>query len=224
MAEEAKEEVKTETKTEQQPAVAQAPATEPQATPAPSTTTTTTTTAAPKKSGNKALVVIAIIIGVLVVLGLAGNYVWGHYIAKKIGESAAETILSNAIGGKVDVSTGSNGATVTTKDGTVSTGDKASWPADMPNSVPKVSSGTITYAAKNASDDYTYWSVIYDKGTADTVTKYKADLVAGGWTVTSEVNASYINSITATKAKLETSYSVDPSTSGGTLTVTQTNT
>ncbi len=195
-----------------------APAPEqPKESPAPATPAPTS--GGSSKTGTKVLIIIIVIV---VVLGVIGYFV-SRYLARKVGESAAESILSSATGGKVDVSSSGNGASVTTKDGTVSTGDKASWPADMPGSIPKVSSGAITYSSKNASGVYTYWSVVYDKGSTDIITKYKADLVAKGWTVTGEVNSSYIDSVTATLGKLEVSLSYDPSSGGMTLAVTQTN-
>lgn len=182
---------------------------------------TNPTSPASKKGGNKTATIIIIVIVVLIILGFGGSYVFSNFIAKKVGENAAEKILESATGGKVDVSSSGNGASVTTKDGTVTTGDQAKWPSDMPSSVPKLGSGTITYAAKSAGEGYTYWSVIYDKGTGADITKYKTSLTSTGWTIADEINTSYSISIRATSGKLEVAVSLDPSSGAVTMTVTQ---
>lgn len=186
----------------------------------PKPAATQSTSGASTKSGNKkTTTIIVVVIVVLIILGYAGSYIFSHFIAKKVGETAAEKILESATGGKVDISSNGDGASVSTKDGSIQTGDKAKWPSDMPSVVPEFKYGNATYSSKTDNANYLGWSVIFDAIQTDASTKYKADLTSKGWTISSTTESSAGDYLSATNGNYTISIVIDQSSKGATLSV-----
>ena len=101
---------------------------------------------------------------------------------EKAREKAMEKALENASGGKVDVDI--NGEKVKIEGENYKTelnvGGKT-WPADMPEGVPKYDFGTIEHTSKSTSDDTQTWNVIYKKSIAGSLEKYDALLKKNGF-------------------------------------------
>lgn len=126
---------------------------------------------APSGKKNNVVLIVVVIVVVLVILGIIGRVV-SNYLARKAGEKLAEGIISSATGGKVDVDTGSG----------------ASWPSDMPSSVPKYSKGKITIATKINEEGSKGWSVVISETSQSDYNSYKVQVVSAGWTNTASTS------------------------------------
>jgi len=132
------------------------------------------------KPKSKTGIMVAVILIVVVVLGV-GGYFASRYVARKAGEKLAEGILKAGTGGNVDVNSSGDGAKVETGDGSLSVGSSASWPKDMPNSVPEFKYGKITMAVSTDTNGKG-WSVTYEAVESGAMEKYASDLSSAGWT------------------------------------------
>jgi len=169
-----------------------------------------------KSGGSKVLIIVIIVIVVLAILGIIGGRIVSNYLAKKAGEKVASSLLSGALGGNASVSSGGNGLNVTTKDGTISTGDKAKWPSDMPSAVPEFKYGTLSMSTKVKDDA---WSVMYEKVNEDSLTKYEQDLAAKGWAKTDSANLGFADTLMMTNDNNGITVIYDPQSKGISLSV-----
>lgn len=189
---------------QQQPAAAPAPA-------APSQSQ-------PSGKKSSAGLIIAIVLIVLVVLGVAG-YFTSRFLAKKAGEKLTETILEGATGTDVDIDSSGDGATVNSNSGSVSSGSKAKWPTTMPTTVPEFTYGTITYSQNSAEESYKIWNVSYESVQSGAFEKYKAALLAKGWTEDSNMSFNDMESISLSNDIYQCMFSVNTTENTATITV-----
>ena len=142
-----------------------------------------------KKTGsNKTMTVVIIVIVVLAALGVTGYYgvrYLFHKAGEKVGEELVENALESSTGGNVDYDYDDDGATLESEDGTTSVGSKAEWPSDMPSSVPKYSSGEITYSSTTAES----WYLMYENINSADLTSYKSALEEAGWEIVTTSNS-----------------------------------
>jgi len=200
MADEVKQEV---------PPAAQSQA-QPQAAPAASQSSMPT-----KKSGGAATVIVIVLV-VLLALGVGGYFI-SRYVAQKAAEKLTEGFLGAATGGNVNVTNGGEGVNFSNEEGSLSVGQSAQWPSDMPASVPKFTYGTPIMSTKVAEGS---WSVLFEKVTADAQTKYTADLNAKGWMPEGEtIDAGVAQVIQMANGNYILSVAFDKTSQGATLTV-----
>lgn len=170
--------------------------------------------------GSKVLIIVIIVVVVLAILGIVGGRYLSNYLSRKAGEKIASSVLSNALGGKANVSSGGNGVDVTTKDGTISVGDKAKWPTDMSSLVPEFKYGKIAFSAKTTvSGDA--WSVTYEEVKDGAQEGYKSALVSSGWSDESQTSFAIADALQMTNGNLQITVIFDPSSKGASLTVSQ---
>lgn len=173
---------------------------------------------APAKKSNATTVIIIIVV-VLVVLGVGGVLV-SRYIARKAGEKLAEGIISAGTGGKVNVDSSNNSVSISGDGESISIGENATWPSDMPSDVPKYSKGKITSSSKVDNENLKSWSVVIGETSQIDFTAYKASVVAAGWKSDYE-STSVIEIAQYTKGDYSLSAAYDASSSGATITVTK---
>jgi len=200
MAEEMKQDV---------PPAAQ-PQAQPQAAPAGAQST-----APVKKSGGAATVIIIVLV-VLVALGVGGYFV-SKFVVQKSAEKLTEGFLGAATGGNVDITNGGQGVDYSNEDSSLSIGQSAQWPSDMPTSVPEFTYGTPIMSSKLSEGS---WSVLFEEVSADAQTKYTADLDAQGWVPEGEsIDAGVAQIIQMTNGNYILSVAFDRTSKGATLTV-----
>ncbi len=139
-----------------------------------------TQSASPKKgSNNKLIIIIAVVVGVFVVLGIASFFVLGFFAQK-----TAETITEQATGGKVDIEEGGDKVTIETDEGKATFGKN-----EVPDSFP--SDITVYSGSEVTSTTVTDNTVSIILKTSDSVSTsfgfYKSDLKKNGWTEISSV-------------------------------------
>lgn len=158
------------------------------------------------KSSNKVIIIIVVIVVVLGIIGYAAQ----RYFAKRLAEKTAESIISNATGGKVSVdSSGNGGVTINSNGSTLSTGSKSTWPATMPASVPEFTYGTISSSSTSSDVTYKSWSVTFESATTDAFTKYAAAVVAKGWSQTYSADGDGVSTRFYDTADYTMTFSVD---------------
>lgn len=113
------------------------------------------------KSSNTATIIIIIVV-ILIVLG-AGGYFVSRYFANK----AAESIINSIPGTETGIKT------------------TASWPTDLPVSVPRYSKGNIRNTIKLTSPKT--WDILIDNSTQADFTTYLGEVEKQGWTAKGDV-------------------------------------
>lgn len=129
-----------------------------------------------RKNGGAATVIIIVLV-VLLALGVGGYFV-SRYVAQKAGERLTEGFLGAATGGNVDINSGGEGVSIENDKGSLSLGQSAQWPSDMPSNVPEFSYGKPIMSTKVADGG---WSVLYENVSEDAKDKYVSDLSSKGW-------------------------------------------
>ena len=168
------------------------------------------------KGGSKVVIIIVIVVVVLGIIGYAAE----RYIAKKIADKAASTIISSATGGKVSVdSSGNGGVSVNSNGDSISSGSKAVWPVNMPSSVPKFTYGTISYSSSSDTADYKAWSAMFTDVTTDAGTKYANALTANGYAQTEVINNNDVSITTYENDTYRVSVTIDTSNKEATVSV-----
>lgn len=125
------------------------------------------------------LVVLSIFVLALVVSGCGKA-------AEKATEKAAEKAIETSTGEKAQVDLGKNEITVKTDEGTTKVGGTQEWPAKIPADVPRFTSGKITSVVESTPADGGYQVMVgYEGATMADIEKYKGQLEAAGWKVTS---------------------------------------
>ncbi|MFA5157945.1 MAG: hypothetical protein WC451_02025 [Patescibacteria group bacterium] len=173
---------------------------------------------APAKKSNATTVIIIVVVA-LVVLGVGGYFV-SRYIARKAAEKLTEGIISAGTGGKVNVDSSNNSVSISGDGESISVGENATWPSDMPSDVPKYSKGKITSSSKIDNENLKSWSVVVAETSQSDFTAYKASVVAAGWKSDYE-STSVIEIAQYTKGDYSLSAAYDASSSGATVTVTK---
>ena len=103
----------------------------------------------------------------------------------KVADKAAEKAIETSTGGKADVDLGKNEITVKTDEGTTKMGGTQEWPAKIPADVPKFTSGKITSVVESTPAAGGYQVMVgYEGATMADIEKYKSQLEAAGWKVT----------------------------------------
>ena len=168
------------------------------------------------KSSNKVILIIVIVVVVLGIIGYAAE----RFIARKIADKAASTIISSATGGKVSVDSSDNGGVSVNSNGdTISSGTKAVWPVNMPSSVPKFTYGTISYSSSSDTADYKAWSAMFTDITSDAGTKYATALTTNGYTQTEVINNNGVSITTYENDTYRVSVTIDDSNKEATVSV-----
>lgn len=103
------------------------------------------------------------------------------------GKSAAEKAIEAATGGNANVDTNGNDVTVKTDEGTWSTSDKL--PADFPTDVPLYPGATVQGSVASAQQQGGgHYAGLETTDSIDKVMSwYKAEVVAKGWTVSTNL-------------------------------------
>lgn len=112
----------------------------------------------------------------------------GCSLGDKIAEKAVEKGLEKATGASnIDLDE-DGGVNITTKDGTMSTGDNAELPSTWPSSVPTPKDATLKYAGSSTQGGAESWSAIYEssKTAATYKTTYTETFKDAGWTISNE--------------------------------------
>lgn len=119
----------------------------------------------------------------LLTLPLAGCSI-GDTIAEKAVEKGLETAT-----GASNIDLNEDGSVnITTKDGTMSTGDNAELPSTWPASVPTPNDATLKYAGSSTQGGAESWSAIYESTNtaASYKTTYTETFKKAGWTISNE--------------------------------------
>ncbi len=134
---------------------------------------------------NKTKVIIGIVVAVFVVVA-------GCKMAlRSIGQNIAEKMIEDASGGKADVDMKNGSMTITTSEGTVTTGT-GKVPDGWPTDVPVYAGATVQFSGMNnaGAGQGGMALVLTSKDDAETIVKYyKTTLQAGGWTVVNTMEA-----------------------------------
>jgi len=171
----------------------------------------------PKQSSNKALIIILIIVGVIIVLSGIGYYAFSKFVGNKLAEGIFET----ATGGKVDVNTKSGDVTIKSEDGTTQFGSATEWPNDMPNVVPEFKYGTLKYASSVDTADSKGWNVIYESVKSTATASYKSDLTSKGWANVQDMLTGEWDTFSAENGEWVITVMVDNTQAQATITVAQ---
>jgi cytoskeletal protein RodZ len=151
----------------------------------------TESTPSKKGSNKKLIIIIAIVVGVIAILGV-GSYAATRFFAEEVVEKAAE----QATGGKVDIEDEGDKVTIETDEGTATIG-KNEVPDSFPSDVTVYSDAEITATSETAS------GTMINLETSDSVSKvfdfYKSNLASNGWKQTSA--ATYAGTATVTAEK-----------------------
>lgn len=144
--------------------------------------TTAPQSAAPQKKSNACIWILVIVVGVLVLLAVAGTVAW-NFFGAKIATKVTESVISKASNGTVNINTDSGSVTVKGEDGATATiGSKL--PDNFPTDIPiytgaTVTSGTVGKDSQGNAEDLATFT------TPDSVEKvkafYDAELAKKGW-------------------------------------------
>ncbi|MEK7174494.1 MAG: hypothetical protein AAB759_02445 [Patescibacteria group bacterium] len=134
-----------------------------------------------KMSQKKMMTIAGIIIAVVVIGGVASRFA---------GKSASERTLESLTGGKVNVDSGSGEVTVKTDEGTWVGSNKL--PADFPSDVPLYPGAKVQSSVSAAQEQGggNYVGLETSDAAASVASWYKAEIVANGWKVTLNMDAS----------------------------------
>jgi len=202
------EEIKEETKSTEAPKASSASA--------PSSAAPSTSSSG---GGSKtAATVIIIVVVAVIVLGV-GGWLVSRYVARKLGEKTAETLIGAATGGKVDVDSNGDSINLKSGDSDMSIGSSSTWPDTMPSDVPKFSYGKINYSTADKTNKT--WSVGFETVATDAYSKYTSALKSAGWTVTNETDLGAIKTGSFEKGTWTINLTVDPESKGATLGVSE---
>jgi hypothetical protein len=137
------------------------------------------------KFGKRNVLIGAVVMGVIV-LGWIANGIGG---GNRMNDKAIERALEDASGGRVDVDSDDGTYTVKTEEGTWSTSDKLpeDWPADAPLYPGADVQGSVA-AVDGGYGVGRYVGLLTSDDTAKVVAWYKSELVAKGWTVTTDIS------------------------------------
>jgi len=142
-----------------------------------------------------------LIIGGAVILVLVfGSWLGYGFFSKKAGEQIAENFLEGQLGGDVNISSGGDSATIKTDQGSLSLGDAAKWPSDMPSDIPEFTAGKLVMAG-TALTGGKGWQVVAENVDKSDFTDYQSALEAKGWKSIGMVDAT-IGMIQMTKDKM----------------------
>ncbi len=168
---------------------------------------------------NKAVKVILIVVGVLLLLGIIGTFALG-WIGTRIGT----TIFEQATNGSVDVDNGD--VTFTGDDGDTEFRASQELPEDFPSEVPLYAGAELESSSRIRQNDEVYWSANYT--TSDdytTVSNYFEDIVdQGDWTKDSIFESGQMTNLSASNetAGLQLQLSVLADESAGTTAINYT--
>lgn len=127
-------------------------------------------------SNNKVIIIVAVVIGIFIVLGIAA-----FFGTKLFTEKTAEKAIEQATGGKVDIKDDGDKVTVETDEGKFTLGQD-----EIPKSFPSditVYSGSTVVLTSEIDEDVTVSLKTSDS--ASTVSNfYKSDLTNNGWDLT----------------------------------------
>lgn len=129
-----------------------------------------------KHSNNKVLVIVLVVIGVLVVMGVAGSLLIG-----KVFQKAGESLVENATNSTITIdetgkSTITNEDTITSA---ISTEKKL--PTDFPNGIPLYVGQKITGSSKVKNNNDTFWAVTAEVNDTVAETAEKLKTLYADW-------------------------------------------
>jgi hypothetical protein len=186
------------------------------------------TSPAPKaetKNSNKTLyIIIGVVVFILVALCICCVVLWATGaaftdVSFNIFENAVEEALEEEYGDDFEVNIEEDSVTIGDEDSYYTYGDDATWPSDMPSSVPVFSSGDMTSVSKTDGSEETYWTVTYENiTTSGALDSYKDKVEAAGF----EVSWSADEYFWAEMGTLSITVYVYEDTETGSLTVAQT--
>lgn len=116
-----------------------------------------------KHNNNKVLVIVLIVIGVMVVLGIASTFLIGSLLKK-----GGEKIIEEATGTNITVDE-KGVSKVETKDGNYSASNEQKLPSDFPTSIPLYPNQKITGSFKQKTSSGNSWQVTTE--TSDEISK-----------------------------------------------------
>jgi len=116
----------------------------------------------------------------------------------------------------VDISSGKESLKISGKEGGMTVGTSASWPADLPTDVPKFTAGQITMAVKSGNN----WTVIIKEVKKEETEEYLAQLQKNGWVSENEVDF-VVDLSQMEKGNYRLTLAYDASSNGVSLTVSE---
>lgn len=128
-------------------------------------------------NNNKKYIIIAIVVVAVLIIGSLFN----NFIGRMTGEKLAENILENQFGGDVDINSSNGSVSVNTKDGSFSSGDSVKWPSNIPNDIPKFTSGKLVAVVSNLNGSKS-WQISATDVSKNDFTSYHNSLKSNGWT------------------------------------------
>lgn len=147
------------------------------------------------KFGKTKVMIGGVVIALLLIGWLSGS---ANRMGGRVDNRIVEKAIENATGGKVKVDGNGNDVTVKTEQGTWSTSDKlpAGFPTDVPVYPNAKVQGSVASAGQDGSGNYV--GLQTTDALADVIAWYKKEIVAKGWTVTTDamVNGSLMMSAT----------------------------
>lgn len=141
-----------------------------------------------KGSGKTTVIIIIIIVAVLAILSI-GGYLVSRFVINRVAEKTTESLVEGITGGKVDIDSGDESASIETEDGSYSMSGNNEWPSDMPSIVPEFTYGTIEASTKSSAGDSTGWTVSFTDTTNSAYDNYTAALKTAGWNETGTINS-----------------------------------
>jgi len=168
-------------------------------------------------SSTKKTKMILIGLGAIILLAVGGFFV-EKYVLNKAGEELIEQSIENGSGADVNVTDGGEGVSVQTESGSSEVGTAATWPSDLPGDIPKFEAGKLVASTKVETEPAS-WSLVFSDIAVDDVTKYKNDLTAKGWAVSSSSTFGTSSLSLLTKSNLQISMTYDGDSKGLSISV-----
>ena len=126
----------------------------------------------------------------------------GKTMNERLAEKSVANMIEKATGGKATVDLKDGTIKVKTAEGEAVIGSSKEWPADMPNDVPKLSSGKIVGAVRSSQEEKKLWNITLQDVEDGTFDKYAEELKAKGWEIKMIAKAEDGGIIQAVKDKL----------------------
>lgn len=161
---------------------------------------------------NKTAIVVSLSV---LVLGLA---VWPSCKSReRAAEEMAENLIERATGGKAEVDLGGRGMKVSTKEGDISWGEEAAWPADIPGDVPRFDQGKVTGVVRAHSAEAKNWSLVLSDVEAGGLARYAETLKGEGWEILVSYQAAEGETLTAQKGAMSVTLGFNKEQKAGTF-------
>jgi hypothetical protein len=139
------------------------------------------------------IIIIVAVVAVFFFIAVAVVGV-GFFVARKVQRETGIT----------DMHLNKQGSgTIEFKGGKMELGKAATWPADMPSEVPKITYGKVVAVTKSEINNKKGWNIVLEGFDSNAAEKYKAELKNNGWNVMQTTNSTEGGSIMADTKTLQ---------------------